>query len=427
MARPPGFTWYIANRDHPSQPVQYGMLTDRISSELVLGINEVRQAKVTISLDHPAAVYFGDPPLPGDYPSACWFLNLVCLYGDTPIFAGPILNPYAQDPAGGGEATAVLEIGALGVEKFLDRRIYQQYVVATEDFTDLIYNVAWEGAEFPNGTTGLRMNAPGTGDSPMTGASLAYERRPGTSRLLLLQTLLQHVAAPEVEFATELGDAYDADPLTSDPLVPQLGKLKVHPGNWYPSGSSASQASFEYGYGRNNATGYYSTPAGEEMDNYIVGLGDTPDSFGVAPSYKVHNTATSENGRMRLETWLQAPNGYEPYAALEWAKWHVLPPDRFDFIPANPKGSAAYHDDAVQGVHAGPLFAPPEEDGDFWLGDVCTLTAKRGSYSKKHVGRVMQATLSEDEDGVITPNLECVQSTPFASPVSGTAGTQKTS
>lgn len=403
MAPPPPLRWEILDRTGAKKA---SLVDRRPGSSIELRWNGFVLANVVVP--------FSSPDI-----AECQALTrrLQVRYGTTPILVGPIIGPNGQDPAGGGEATA---------EMFLTARDPLVQLEATYfDGPGYIFS-------------GYNTNSPPVG--PMTAALIAaLDQTSGKGHGVLNPpgTVVNYNSpspAPGDVFWRWTG----GDNIHSViELVLGMDTVQAVWPTWTPNAASCCSLAaitgtvpwvdrrdsviFEYGFGKHTAIGFYDSPAGEETCNRVVIVGTTTD--GVNLPYTVAEHATSKSQLGNWEKWLNvddtqfdSPHDARVAMAKAIVKEAAYPPQHFDFIPAPPRGTQSWGtlDGAgnfvsvsSEGLGAGPLFAPAAEGGDFWFGDIIRVRAKRDGFVRDYVGQVQGATLTENEQGVPVPNIEC--------------------
>jgi hypothetical protein len=351
-----------------------GEFEDRRSSEVVIGLNAVRTAKVTVSLDEE-----------GSKLAAPLSTRLRAYLDGHPIFNGPVGIPHRSYHEG------VIEVNAADPGQQLARRYvkipspWQTYglvLPATDQGQILVALVAHARPSAAELALGIPDHGIAVGSVPATiRRDRSYE--PGKQILEAMTELTQVRGGPDFEL----------EPVRASDGTCCLLNVYALQGT-----DKSRDVVLAYGTEEANCREFSDDPDGFQIANRFTSIGQS--DAGNPPPYYTAQQVDSQKLYGIWEGFEGRPDISEPPTFQEHAQESVaaygVPPTYFDVTPAVNPGQG---EDEELGVP--PKFGPPSDpDAKYWIGDVIRARAKRGGHETDHRGRVIGATVTEDSTGV---------------------------
>jgi hypothetical protein len=181
-------------------------------------------------------------------------------------------------------------------------------------------------------------------------------------------------------------------------LVPLMSGGSATFNTYYPRQGAdlTDTVVFEYGYGDQTALSFAPAPSGELLRNRCLAVGQDQGDGTHLVAIAEHAGSIAQYGGVFEE--VLAFSDISVLATLGEHATAVVAEQAFP-IP--------YFDFAAG--EDGPVFAPSDEDGEFWQGDDIKVMAKlpRDAEAQPYTGRVTDWELTEGQAGEIVPKLTC--------------------
>jgi hypothetical protein len=382
-----------------SQGAAVDGLEDRIGGQVAVGINDLRNGTVTLSIDDPAVPYAFENPS-----------RLKAFIDDAIILNAPVFLPHAEG-AGGSEST--VSLSATDNIQLAAAFTFGFPVLTGYDQGQAIYQLAIH-------SSGPQVRAIVTGVViPLAGASVPDHgiiagSIPATANVDRTYYDGTNIWDSIIELVgIDGGVDFELEPLDRDDGV----FMQLNTFNRRQGSDKSADVLFEVGTGRDNADGWTWEPSKEQMVNYyvlagqtdttdatafcaVVQHGDSQDLFGLYQGFEVNADVPVSNEAVEKAVQVVGARAY--------------PIDTFTITPAVEQGGTAAlwaRDPTGAWVQTGEGYGVPPAFGpgaDYWLGDTISALVKQGQIQGNFPGRVTAATLTEvDGAGNAAVELTC--------------------
>lgn len=411
-------TWALCD----SQGLRIASLADRLASKVSIGVNDIRNGTVTLSLEDPAVALAYSQPT-----------RLKAWLGEEIILNAPVFLPHAEGSAGQGGtvelsatdnvqlATAFTldfgvpaELGAgsiAGNAVTADQSLMMWYLIRHADYRLLSQPGIITGAPswpLPHYTPNSPSHGIIAGSLPTS-----FDR---TLTYFDGQNIWDEVTGIA---GLDAGPDFELKPLDrADGVFMQLDTFPSRQGS-----DRSATVKLESGCGRHNAGGWSWDRSKEQLVNrWVAGSATGEGQPGGLPrtgAWVTENTDSQDlygvySGFEVDPSIVAGDDATMQSRGARVVSRRAFPIDFFSIIPAVEQGGTAVgwaRDPSGELVEMGqgygvpPRFAP---DGDYWLGDTIGIVVKEGVLEADLAGRVSAANIVEtDEAGNVAVELSC--------------------